>query len=136
LFTEDNQRYINADIRDHGKVGRFHEESVKVINSAKLSDELVGSRAGAGLTYDETSKYRDIVVYYTELLIEMKDEFTNEKLDILDSGYAYRLFIMVKENGDWKILRVSSPDVRGIVEAGEGFGTQYEQLKGEAQSAK
>lgn len=61
-------------------------------------------------------------VYYVELSFEVDQQ---EKW--LYNGTNHRVIVMTKENGEWKIVRVSVPSISYIVDKGYGFGTLEEQ---------
>lgn len=132
LFTKDNQEEMMSFTKINGKDNFFQENNIELSKIKKLSD-TVGKTI---ISNEENSKYSDIVVYYTETNMKVKNGNGINNDDILDNGYAYRVFVIVKENGDWKIVRVSSPDLKTIINAKEGFGTDHEKAIMEDQKAK
>lgn len=121
LFTSDNQEEMEEYVNLRGAESFFREESVKTEDIRQLSDR-VGRRSSA-VSDDEISKYEDVAVYYTDMMVKAKDPSD----EYVKSGHHFRNFVFVKENGAWKILRVSSPDLKLTIEAGEGFHTIEEQ---------
>ena len=111
LFTEDNQSSMLEYVNEFGTEEFFREESIEITNLTALSTDT--GRKSAGLSQDELSEYENIVVYYAELIID-------------DTQKEYKTFILVDEDGGWKILRVSTPDLRVISESEESFGTYTE----------
>lgn len=123
LFTE----RIRCEMEDHvayeGTKGYFKEEHVRLENVSKLSAD-VGKRS-ASVSEEELSAYEDIVVYYAELYMDIQDTEIDKR--IMKTGYNYRVFVMAKEDAQWKLYRVSAPRLSMIVDAGEGFDTKEEQ---------
>ena len=68
--------------------------------------------------------YEDVIVFYTEENIVLKSNA--DVSGLLENGYNYRVFVIVMENGEWKIERVSTPSIFEILRAGEGFNTKNE----------
>ncbi len=134
LFTQDNQNEMTSYIKAYGKDDFFQENNVELTNITKLSDQV--GKDSSNITKDEISKYSDTTIYYTEMIVQVKNGNGNDDDDILDNGYVYKNFIIVKENGDWKISRVSSPDLAIITDKKEGVGTEHEKLKMEDQKTK
>ena len=99
LFTDENQRNMNEYLYEFGQNDFFREKSVEVMQLAKLSTDT--GILSAGLSPTEISNYENIIVYYAELLI--------------DRNMEHKAFVLVKEDDKWKILRVSTPDLRPIV---------------------
>lgn len=123
LFTADNQNEMDSYINDFGTDEFFKEESVELKNATLLSDEV--GKYSAAISDNEIAGYDDIAVYYVEMVIDAKAG-TN---DLAENGYAYRDFVIVKEDGAWKILRISSPNLKIIVNADEGFDTAGEEAE-------
>lgn len=123
LFTE----RILHEMRDHvayeGTKGFFKEKNVRLENVSELSED-VGKRSAA-ISDEEFTAYEDIAVYYTELYIDVSDAEIDE--GIMKNGYNYRVFVIAKEDAQWKIYRVSTPQLSVIVDAGEGFDTKGEE---------
>lgn len=115
LFTQWNQIEMRKYVSENGKES-FSQEQIELKNIKKLSAE-VGYRS-AGITAEELSAYEDLAVFYVETQVA----FTDEALyDISDEGYAYKVFVIVKEDGEWKIERVSVPDFDIIIASNEGL---------------
>lgn len=134
LFTQDNQNEMLSYLNAYGKSFFFRESNIKLINITKLSEQI--GNCSSGINNDEISKYGSIVVFYTEMEIAVKNDNVDNSDDILDAGYAFRNIIIVKEDGEWKILRVSSPALSVIADSKEGFGTTHEKTKIEEQRIK
>lgn len=106
LFTDENQRNMNEYLDDFGQNDFFREESVEIMRLTKLSTDT--GILSAGLSPTEISNYENIIVYYAELSI--------------DGNMEYKAFVLVNEDGEWKILRVSTPDLRPIADVAESTG--------------
>lgn len=132
LFTKDNQEEMMSFTEKNGKDQFFQENKIELSKIKKLSDK-VGNTI---LSDEENRKFRDIVIYYAETDIKVKNNNGINNDDILDNGYAYRVFVIAKEDGSWKIVRVSSPDLETIINAKEGLGTDREKMELEEQKAK
>ncbi len=127
LFTNDNKVEMEAFIEQNGNTDFFKESNIEIKNLKKLSDEV--GKESANLTDDEYTKYNDIAVYYTEENTTVKDDNDLVNTDTLSNGYTYKDYVIVKENNEWKILRVSTANIIRINSANEGFGTANEENK-------
>lgn len=127
LFTNENQREMNKYIKEIGPNNFFKEESIALINLTRLSNNI--GEKSANISNEENKKYKDTVVYYAEENIQFKQDNGLRTDDILDSGYNYRNYVIVREGDQWKLLRVSSPDIVLIDKAKEGFGSKEEKAK-------
>lgn len=123
LFTEDMQHEMEKFVTAEGTQDFFKEKNVRLKNVSELSADV--GRRSAAISEEELSAYEDIVVYYAELYMDVNDAEIDER--IMKNGYNYRVFVMAKEDGQWKICRASAPKLSDIVEAEEGFGTKNEQ---------
>ena len=121
LFTSDNQEEMKDYLDSWGTEDFFREENVEIKELKRLSDRV--GRRSAAVSDEEVSPYDDVAVYYTDMLVKARD--TSD--EYVKSGHHFRDFVFVKENGEWKILRISSPNLKVTVGAGEGFGTTGEQ---------
>lgn len=130
LFTNWNQEAMKSFAKYNTTVEFFKEDNIKLLNVKELTD----SKGRATNISAEQENYDDVVLLYTEELITYKrtEAVTSE----LEDGYNYRVFVIVKEDGAWKIERVSVPSIFDIKNAGEGFGSDNEQEKMEAQLEK
>jgi len=101
----------------------FQEDYIELIRVKELekSKDLVTNVSA------EYELYDDVILFYTEENIKLKSNA--DVSGVLENGYNYRVFVIVKENGVWKIERVSTPNIFKIVKAGEGFNTKTEQQK-------
>lgn len=115
LFTGENQSNMRDYVREFGQDNFFREESVQITKITELSAET--GKISAGLSPSEMSDYKNILVYYVEMYVD-------------DSQKEYKTFILVCEYEEWKILRVSTPDLKTIVDAGESFdcSSEHEEL--------
>ena len=121
LFTEMNRIQMSDYVSAHGSNDFSFEENVEIKNVSELSAET-GMRS-AGISPQEASAYDDITIYYVELCIG-------------ENQIENKVFVLVKENQDWRIHRISTPDFLTIVEAGEGFNNFSEQLQLQNQENK
>lgn len=133
LFTQDNQIEMRSYLSEYGKEDFFQEHHIELTNISKLSKQV--GEYSSNLSIDELSKFSDTEIYYSEMKVQVEKGNGNENDDILDNGYTYRNFIVVNENGNWKISRVSSPDLLIISDAKESFGTDNEIAEIEDQKA-
>jgi len=127
LFTQNNQEEMKSYIENNGEANFFKESNIQLSNITRLSDQV--GKSSANISNEEIEKYSNIVVYYVEMNTKVKNGNGINDDDILDNGYTYRDFVIVKENDDWKIMRVSSPNLGIILDANEGFGTDHEKAK-------
>jgi len=123
LFTADNQDEMRCYIDDWGENDFFQEDAIEIKNVSQLSDDV--GKISSAIFDDEVSEYSDIIVYYVEMNINAQKS-TNR---CVQNGTVYRNFVIVNENGEWKILRISSPNLKTIIEADEGFNTVEEQVE-------
>ena len=134
LFTQNNQEEMKSYIENNGEANFFKESNIQLSNITRLSDQV--GKSSANISNKEIEKYSNIVVYYVEMNTKVKNGNGINDDDILDNGYTYRDFVIVKENDEWKIMRVSSPDLGIIIDANEGFGTDHEKAKMKGQNVK
>ena len=126
LFTESIQSEMEEYLTyTEDEESFFKENSIQIVNTTKLSTDV--GELSAALNNDEISTYEDVAVYYAEMYIDV-DNDVNLGEGISDEGYNYKVFVIVKENGQWKIYRVSTPNLKAITDAGEGFNSSNEQL--------
>ena len=110
LFTQENRRAMQEYAEEFGETGFFREDTVEITEVNVLSADT-GIRS-AGLSPAELAGHEALRVCYAEMNV--------------DGEVQYRAFVLAKEAGEWKILRVSVPDLRAVTEAGEGFGSEAE----------
>ena len=127
LFTKWNQELMRLHIERSTAADFFQEDAIELINVK----ELVKSKDFATNLTTEYERYEDAAVFYTEEYITLISDA--DVAGMLENGYNYRIYVVVKENGEWKIERVSTPSIFNIVLAGEGFYTKNEQEKMDAQ---
>ena len=101
LFTADNQDEMRCYIDDWGENDFFQEDAIEIKNVSQLSDDV--GKISSAIFDDEVSEYNDIIVYYAEMNISAQKS-TNR---CVQNGTVYRNFVIVNENGEWKILVVS-----------------------------
>lgn len=121
LFTLDNQGEMKDYLDFWGAEKFFRKENIAIKNVKQLSDS-VGRRSSA-ISDDEISKYDAVTVYYTDMMVQTKQSSD----ELMKSGHQFPNFVFIKESGEWKILRISSPNLKLTIEAGEGFHTIEEQ---------
>lgn len=121
LFTNENRMMMSDYIDSYGRDEFFRERSVEIKDISELSGEI-GIRS-ASLSVEESQKSNDIVVYYAELCI---DGLQTEN----------KVFVLIKEDGSWKIQRISTPDFVTIIDAGEGFNTITERQQMQRQESR
>ena len=46
---------------------------------------------------------------------------------MFQDGISYKIYVLAFENSQWKIMRVSTPDIRVIKDSEEGFNTIKEE---------
>lgn len=121
LFTRDNQLEMKAYLDSWGTEDFFHGENIEIKDIKQLSDRV--GRRSAGISDDEVSQYDDVVIFYTDMTVHAKQTADEN----VKNGHTFQDFVFVKENGEWKILRISSPNLKLTMEAGEGFHTIEEE---------
>lgn len=115
LFTSENQKEMNEFILQNSAESFFRESGLTVVECIELPDEI--GKNAVDILAEEVSAYDEIRYLYFQLEME-------EKAVADDSGF--RVAVLVKENGTWRILRVSVPDISTIIEANEGFHSDAE----------
>jgi len=118
LFVND-ERDIKMELADNVKDEFFLEESVEILNISELSVDT-GVEA-AGITDYEMMKYSDIVVCYVEENVKYKEDST-----VCVSGLNYYVYVISKEDGFYRLIRVSVPQMSVVIKSGENFRTQKE----------
>lgn len=119
LFVQD----VKNDIEDALKKDKnnfFYEESEEIRNIKKINNIL-----GSEITNIKTQEFEDIAFYYTEEKIQYKQ---NQLENILcDDENMYRIYVIVKEYGKWKIYRILTADLNKIINNDLQFNTDEEQ---------
>lgn len=110
LFTQENRRAMEKYAEEFGKTEFFREDTVEITGVKVLSADT-GIRS-AGISPAELAGHEELRVCYAEMNV--------------DGAVQSRAFVLAKEAGEWKILRVSVPDFRAVAEAGDGFGSEAE----------
>jgi hypothetical protein len=118
-FTQDNRTEMEEAYKENLVSPFFREKSISLVNIKKLPAE-VGETA-AFVSPREVPDLATTEVYYAELNIRVDKE---QKW--LYNGINHRVIVVTKENGKWKIVRVSVPQISYILEKGYGFGTKDE----------
>lgn len=130
LFTEENQNEMEEYVVQYGEDEFFKEDSVNLIKLKKLSDEV--GKMSAQITMEELQNYDYFLFYYAELNIkfnaEKVEKLEKENHDIFEDGICYRVYVLVQEKGQWKVMRISTPNMGLIEEAGEGLHTHNEKM--------
>ncbi|WP_139491960.1 SpoIID/LytB domain-containing protein [Brevibacillus dissolubilis] len=104
------------------------------IQTAKLVDlkELSKEEAQAFVDFEKyEEQYEEVHVFYTAVNYDVFEE-SPYYLD----GVNYRLAVVVKEQGEWKLAELSSAPVSAIAEAGIGFRTADEKEMAKLDSEK
>jgi hypothetical protein len=118
-FTQTNRVDMEKAYSNSSGEPFFQEKSAQLVNIKKLPAD-VGIIAAAISPREELGAETE--VYYTQLALKVDKE---DKW--LYNGINHRVIVMVNENGEWKISRMSVPDMACIVEKGQGFGTKAEE---------
>jgi len=105
LFTKWNQEQMRLFVEFNSKSDFFQESRIDLVNIK----ELVESKDLATNISAECEMYEDVVVFCTEENIILADDATVNSL--LENNYNYRVYVVVKENGEWKIERGSTPAI-------------------------
>lgn len=119
LFTSNNRAEMNAYIEQNTELQFFRESGLSLKEYVELSDET--GRLASNISQEELAQYAEFKYIYFRM--EMT-ESSSYNFNSNDSGY--RIAVLVKENDEWKILRVSTPDVSTIIEQKQGFNTTSE----------
>jgi len=119
-FTQDNRAEMEKVYNKNPDAFYFKEKNVRLVNIKKLPAAI--GMAAASVSPREGLDPLATEVYYVELSFEVDQQ---EKW--LYNGTNHRVIVMTKENGEWKIVRVSVPSISYIIDKGYGFGTLDEQ---------
>jgi len=117
LFTNENQFYMKEYVDDNGEYDFFQEDHITLLGAKKLSYNT--GLSSAGVTDSELDRYKDIQVFYTHEDVVAKSTATR-----VSDGTVKKVYVLGIEEGDLKIIRISSPNSMIIFAAGENF--QYE----------
>lgn len=120
LFDSDTQEWMNQ-FKDDPNF--FLGEKVE-IKRVKLLSHDTGVK-GAFIEENEFGG-KEFSVYYVQAFCDTS-EVTSKNIKPLNGNIAY-VFVFVKEDGIWKIGRVSIADINQIVSAGEGFDNKEENI--------
>lgn len=113
LFDSNTQNWMNQQRNDPNF---FLGEVIEIKNVKSLSYET-GLKA-AFVDEDEFGE-NEISVYYVQATCDTSNVIS-ENIKPLNGDISY-VFVFVKENGVWKIGRVSIADISQVVKANEGF---------------
>lgn len=124
LFTDEIQEEMYEYAEIYGNEDFFQEKSITLGDMKILSEETAIQSAQIA---EELEKYEDVVVVYAEMNIQYNDGYDDIPEDYAwNNGVYYRNFVLVKQMDRWKIFRVSTPNIKVIVDNGEGFATTNE----------
>lgn len=112
LFVQD----VKNDMKDALEIGEdnFFIEEFEVIKNIKKIDNYLGSE----ITNIKTQEFEDIAFYYTEEKIQYKQNQLEN---------MYRIYVIAKEYGEWKIYRILTADLNKIMNNDLQFNTDEEQ---------
>lgn len=128
-FTSNNQNEMISYIQENGQSDFFKETSVGLLNITKLTNE-VGEKT-SHMSEDELALYDQYSYYY----VELNNVFDEQKVEsapnsdsvMFEDGISYKIYVLAFENSQWKIMRVSTPDISIIKDSEEGFNTINEE---------
>jgi len=116
-FVE-NERRDMKDFLSYYPSELFREKEYKLVNIKELPKEIIPA---IGASVSRNGDLDGERFFYCGIKMRVDKE---EKW--LYNGTNYRVIIMKKENGSWKIEGIVVPSYRVIVEKGFGFGTVEE----------
>ncbi|GAB4274040.1 SpoIID/LytB domain-containing protein [Thermincola ferriacetica] len=116
-FTKENRVEMEKVVSEN--IPFFKEKSASLVNIKKLPFEI-GSIAAA-LSEREGFDPSNTEIYYVALKLKVDKE---QKW--LYNGVNHKVIVLTKENNEWKIARISVPNLRYLVDNGQGFGTKEE----------
>lgn len=119
LFDSETQNWMNEQKEDSNF---FIGEFIDILEIKELSIET-----GKKAAFIEDNEFHDLQtkVYYVQVDCDTTN-VNNENIKPLD-GYIPYVFVLVLENSQWKIGRVSIADVSQIISSGEGLENDIEE---------
>lgn len=115
LFTADQRQLMQKHLEQYGTQTFFKNQELEVLNAKVLSRDTANLANAINIL--ETKTYGELKTIYVEQ--EVKENST--------TSISYVCFILAKEKDTWKIERISTPDIRYIMECNEQFGNNNEQ---------
>jgi hypothetical protein len=109
-----NQQEMQSYLAENGKDDFFQEKNIKLISMKVLSNNT--GILAADVMSDEIACYDEIEVIYTKEQITAKST-----ADRIADGLQYKAYVLGIINGNARVLRISQPNIKMILDAGEGF---------------
>lgn len=110
LFTEDHQIQMKEYLEIYPDASFFQEEGITVEEAIELSDQAL--MESTNISEDVLSMYKEYKAYYVEIL---------GNLGYDNDNYTFKVFVIVKEKDEWKILNILTPNISRLYEEGVAF---------------
>ena len=132
LQCSDNQNdfkdFLKSDANRSNHSGLFNIKSAKIKETKQLPIQDVGMYANIS-SYEE--KYQELEAFLIGI-----DYDVFEENQYYFKGVNYRLVIVGKENGDWRIVEAQDAPIESLIPEGYGFGSSDEQKALKIENAK
>lgn len=124
LFSSDNQDKMNKYVELNGTRQFFHETEVQLVDNLTLENDSIFEYSL--ITQYELDKFEEYCSIYSLMRIKEDNELKED----------YSVFVLVKENGSWRIYRKIVPNIKVLVDSGVYFRTEGESELLKEQSKK
>lgn len=118
LFTDENVKLMK-DFRNKHSDGEFFNNKILTLIDYKVLTKETANNAII-LQKDEVQGYEDYMVFYTEIL--------EQDIQTANSSSEFYCFLCIRDGEEWKISRVSVPNIDYIIYCEEGLLTEEEKI--------
>ncbi|OXT07126.1 hypothetical protein CE561_08900 [Thermoanaerobacterium thermosaccharolyticum] len=120
-FTNSNRTAMTQFLSSNKSESFFKEKEAKLVQIKELPKDI-GIEA-AGISSGENLNLDDTRIFYAEINFKVDKE---DKW--LYNGTNYRVIVVTKEDGNWKIVRLSVPSIEYLKDTGNGFNSEDENI--------
>lgn len=126
-FTNSNRTAMTQFLSSNKSESFFKEKEAKLIQIKELPKEV--GVVAAGISSGENLNLDDTRVFYAEINFKVDKE---DKW--LYNGTNHRVIVVTKEDGSWKIVRLSVPSIEYLKDTGNGFNSDDENIAAKIES--
>ncbi|WP_042834840.1 hypothetical protein [Thermoanaerobacter sp. YS13] len=120
-FTNSNRTAMTQFLSNNKSELFFKEKEAKLIQIKELPKEV--GVVAAGISPGENLNLDDTRIFYAEINFKVDKE---DKW--LYNGTNHRVIVVTKEDGSWKIVRLSVPSIEYLKDTGNGFNSEDENI--------
>ncbi|AEF16256.1 hypothetical protein Thexy_0197 [Thermoanaerobacterium xylanolyticum LX-11] len=126
-FTNSNRTVMTQFLSSNKSESFFKEKEAKLIQIKELPKEV--GVVAAGISSGENLNLDDTRIFYAEINFKVDKE---DKW--LYNGTNHRIIVVTKEDGSWKIVRLSVPSIEYLKDTGNGFNSEDENIAAKIES--